>query len=113
MNERIKQLRKTLKLSGAKFGEKIGLKQSAVSLIENGRNNATDQTITSICREFNVNERWLRTGEGEMFNALDDIPIDNLLNDLDPLELSILKAYVSLDKDVRKKAIEHFKKHLL
>ena len=67
MNKRVKELRKALGLSGEKFGEKIGLKKVAVSQIETGRNNLTEQTILSICREFNVNEKWLRTGEGEIF----------------------------------------------
>lgn len=69
MNNRVKELRKTLKLSGEAFGERIGIKKSALSLIENGKNNVTEQTFKSICREFNVNEEWLRTGEGEMFNT--------------------------------------------
>ena len=49
------------------FGDRIGIKKSAISLIESGRNGVTDQTIRLICREFNVNESWLRTGEGEPF----------------------------------------------
>ncbi len=67
MNERIKQLRKELGLTLEKFGEKIGVTKQTVSRIENGINNVTDQMFKSICREFNVREEWLRTGEGEMF----------------------------------------------
>ena len=66
-NERVKEVRKTLNLTLEKFGKRIGLKKSAVSLIESGRNSLTDANIKSICREFNVNETWLRTGEGDMF----------------------------------------------
>lgn len=112
MNERIKLLRKTLGLSGEKFGEKLGIKRSAVSDIERGRNNVSNQNIKSICREYNVNEDWLRTGNGEMFNTLDTISLDDLASDLEPLELDILKAYFTLDKDIRLKAIEHFKNSL-
>lgn len=112
MNERIKQLRKALGLSGEKFGGAIGLTRMAISNLERGKYNLTEQSIKSICREFNVNEQWLRTGEGEMFNQLQDIPLDSLLSDLDPLEVSILKAYFSLDKDIRRKALEHFKSQL-
>ena len=72
MNERIKELRKTLCLTLEKFGERVGVKKSALSLVENGKNNVSDQLFFSICREFNVNEDWLRTGEGEMFNQSDD-----------------------------------------
>ena len=67
MNERIRELRKELGLSGEKFGAKIGLKKVAISQLETGRSNPTDQTIMSICREFNVSEEWLRNGTGDMF----------------------------------------------
>lgn len=111
MNERVKQLRKALGLSGEKFGEKIGLTRMAISNIENNRYNLTEQTIKSICREFNVNENWLRFGEGNMFTAIDEISIDELVsnNSVDDLEAEIIKTYFSLDKDVRKSALEQFK----
>ena len=67
MNERIRQLRKELGLTLEKFGEKIGVSRSAMGNIENGVRGVTDQMFKSICREFNVREEWLRTGEGEMF----------------------------------------------
>lgn len=69
MNERIKKLRKALDLTQQEFGKRIGMKQNSIALIEGGRN-TSDQTIFAICREFNVNEAWLRTGEGEMFVQL-------------------------------------------
>ena len=67
MNERIKQLRKELGLTLDKFGEKIGVGKTAISKIENGDRSVTDQMFKSICREFNVREEWLRTGELPMF----------------------------------------------
>lgn len=66
MNERIKKLRKELNLTQREFAAKIGMKQNSIAIIESGRN-TSDQTIMAICREFNVSEEWLRTGEGEMF----------------------------------------------
>jgi len=71
MNERIKNLRKALSLTGAEFGERIGITKSSVSTIESGRSNPSEQTIRSICREFGANEVWLRTGEGDPFLATD------------------------------------------
>ena len=68
--KRIRDLRKSLGMTLDNFGERIGLKKSAVSLIENDKNSVTDQVVKSICREFNVNEEWLRTGQGEMFKQL-------------------------------------------
>ena len=74
LNERIKELRKALGLTLDKFGEQVGVKRSAIGNIENGVRGVTEQMFKSICREFNVNESWLRTGEGEMFvqRTLDD-----------------------------------------
>ena len=69
MNNRIKKVRKMLDLTQQAFAEKIGLKQNSIALIESGKRNTSDQVILSICREFNVNEEWLRNGTGEMFRA--------------------------------------------
>ena len=71
IGERIKELRKSvLKMTQDEFSERIGLKRSGLSLVEIGRNNPSDQTIRSICREFGVSEQWLRYGEGEMMIRL-------------------------------------------
>lgn len=67
MNERLKHIRKALKLSQSEFGEVIGIQKSAVSKLERGETSLTNANIKTICREFDVNENWLRTGEGEMF----------------------------------------------
>lgn len=71
MNERIKEIRKYHNLTLEKFGERLGVGKTAISRLENGVNNVTDQMIKSICREFAVNEHWLRTGEGDMQTDLD------------------------------------------
>ncbi len=67
MKDRIKKIRKELDLTQQKFADRIGVKRNTVGQWECGINPLTDQTISSICREFNVNENWLRTGKGEMF----------------------------------------------
>lgn len=70
MKDRIKLLRKTLGLTQQEFANKIGIKRNSYASYEIGRNTPMDAIILSICREFNVNEEWLRTGEGEMFEEL-------------------------------------------
>lgn len=70
MNERIKELRKALDMSMESFGASLGVTRSAISRIESGVVNVTNQMITAICREYNVSEEWLKTGNGEMFNEL-------------------------------------------
>ncbi len=69
--ERVKEVRSALGLTSEKFGEKLGVGKTAISGIETGRRNLTDQMAKAICREFNVNECWLRDGSGEMFFELD------------------------------------------
>lgn len=67
MNERIKKLRKELDLTQQEFAERIGVKRNTVATYEMGRSEPSDAGITLICREFKVNEEWLRAGSGEMF----------------------------------------------
>ena len=67
MKNRIKQIRKHYNINQEDFGKRIGAKQSTVTAYECGNRVPMDVTITSICREFGVNEEWLRTGKGEMF----------------------------------------------
>lgn len=73
MNERIKELRKALNLTQAEFGARIGVKANTITNYETGTRSPSDAVILSICREFNVNQYWLETGNGEMFNAVDDV----------------------------------------
>lgn len=72
MNERIRELRKYLGITLEKLGEHLGVGKSTLSQIENGKSGITEQMIKSICREFNVNEEWLRTGNGNMFKPIID-----------------------------------------
>ena len=72
MNERIRLLRKELGLNQSDFGNKIGVKQGTVAGYESGARTPLDAVVSSICREFDVNEEWLRTGEGEMFERMTD-----------------------------------------
>lgn len=67
MNERIKEIRKRLGLTQQEFADVLKITRSAVCKMESGENAPSAQTLSIICREFDVNENWLRTGEGEMF----------------------------------------------
>lgn len=72
MHERIKELRKQLKINQSEFGSRIGISRDTIANIEGNRIEIKDIYVLSICKEFNVNEDWLRTGEGEMFNQSDE-----------------------------------------
>lgn len=71
MKDRIKSIRKALKLTQQEFADRIGIKRNTVGLYEIGQSGISDTVIKAICREFDVNEEWLRTGEGKMFRDLD------------------------------------------
>ena len=102
MNERIKKVRKALDLTQKEFAERIGMKQNSIALIESGRN-TSDQTIFAICREFNVNEEWLRTGIGEMFKAQPGSALDALAEEygLSNAAYVMVEKFVKLKPDIQ------------
>ena len=113
---RIKSLRKeVLKLTQAKFGEKIGLKSTAIGQMESGDRNVTDRTILLICNKFNVNEEWLREGKGEMFIEPDTFSLDEYLKQrkVSDIEADIVKAYFDIPFEERQHLIDAFKTSLM
>ena len=86
-----------------KFGEKLGIKKSALSLIENEKNNLTEQMAKSICREFRVNYFWLTEEKGEPFIDIPDTALDDLADDydLDNIDKKIIQKYLELSADQR------------
>lgn len=68
MHSRIHDIRKSLGLSQSDFGARIGLSRDSIANIEGNRTEIKDVVIKLICREFNIDEEWLRTGEGEMYS---------------------------------------------
>lgn len=100
--ERVRETRKTLNLTLDKFGERIGIKKSALSSIENGKSNLTEQNIKAICREFNVDYIWLTTGEGEMFVDSDDDfieKIDRIMAGENDARKNMIKTLVNASDD--------------
>lgn len=99
--ERVREVRKNLSLTLDKFGERIGIKKSALSSIENGKSNLTDANTRAICREFNVDYIWLTTGEGNnMFIDSDDDfleRIDRIMSSEDDVRKNIFKFMLELN----------------
>jgi transcriptional regulator with XRE-family HTH domain len=70
INERVKELRKALKLTQDQFAEELNITRSSLSVIEIGKTAVTERNIKEICNKFNVNQDWIRYGEGEMFREM-------------------------------------------
>lgn len=102
--ERVKEIRKALGLTLEKFGEKVGVGKTAISNIEKGNRNLTEQMTKSICREYNVDYMWLTTGEGEMFVENDDDfmeRIDRIMAGENETRKNIFKALLyAFDEDI-------------
>lgn len=104
MHKRIKQIREHFKLTQEEFGKRIGSARNTIANYENGNRNPSNSVVLSICREFRVNEVWLRTGEGEMFLPLSDSrSLDALAkaNHATEADYQLIRNYLSLDSSVR------------
>ena len=104
MNERLKEIRKELRLTQKEFAKKLGITDSGISRLEKGQNQLTDQMIRSICREFNVNYSWLVSGTGDMFDEVPQTSIDELCTQygLDEFDRVLILEYLKMSADARK-----------
>ena len=111
MKTRIREVRKTLNLTQEQFSSKIGVKRSAISQIEQGFNQISEQMIKTICLAYNVNEDWLRTGEGNMFVETKESFLESVSKqfNLEDLDIKILESYVNLSPDKRKVIKDYLK----
>lgn len=116
MKERLKKLRKMLGLTQREFGERIGVKPNTIATYEIGRNEPIDAVVSLICREFNVNEVWLRTGKEPMFAEIsEDEELTQIFSAIavsdDALIKRIIRAYWKLsdnEKEIVRKLIDGF-----
>lgn len=104
MKERIRQLRRHLDLTQQQFADALGIKRNTIANYESGRNAPVDSVLSLICKEFNVNEDWLRNGTGEMFLPESQDEIDQLTKryNLEPAIQIFIKKLVSLPPEQRK-----------
>lgn len=118
--ERVNAVRRTKEMTMEQFGERIGIQKSAISKIEKDKVNLSDQTVKSICREFGVNEVWLRTGEGgdkNMFTKVSDddrfsLNLGKLSKSENEIARNMLNAIAEADPE-KLKIIEDFMKACL
>lgn len=103
IKDRIKQVRQNAGLTQSQFAERLNISRNYIGLIEIGDRIPSDRTIADICREFNVSEVWLRTGEGEMFVDLgEDAELTQVLAEIqvsdDDTIKDVLVAYWELEE---------------
>lgn len=105
MKDRIKELRKSLGITQQDFANKLGLKRNTIATYEIGKATPSDRVVSDLCNKYNVNEEWLRTGEGEMFVSLNrtqqiaQLTTDLFKGEKDSFKERLLLALAKLDED--------------
>lgn len=105
MNERIKEIRKKEGLSQQKFADKLGIARGNIAAYEVGKNAPSDAVVSLICSKFNVNEEWLRSGNGEMrkYSDSDDyVEIVAIIDEKDPKARQAIIDYYHLNDSDKK-----------
>lgn len=104
MNERIRKIRLQNNLNQTDFAKRISVSRSAVCKMESGENSPSEQTISLICKEFNVNEDWLRTGLGETYiEVSNDMQIESMFKNIqqsgtNTFKYRLISALAKLDE---------------
>lgn len=112
IGKRIKELRLALHLNQTDFAKPLGLTYSAIAGYENELRNVSEPSIIAICREYRVNEEWLRSGQGEMFVQTPNSCFEYLAREynLDAMDIALIREYVSMDAQYRSVIKEKMKK---
>jgi transcriptional regulator with XRE-family HTH domain len=102
MNTRIKQIREKENLTQEEFGERIGSARNTIANYETGNRKPSNAVILSICREFGINEEWLRTGSGEMKKEIPNkfsFYLGQIEGGNDEFIKDLIEVYMELDTD--------------
>lgn len=107
MKDRIRKIRRDLDLTQQEFADRIGIKRNTIANYETGRNEPIDSVVSLICREFGVNEEWLRDGTGEMFEPDSGDELEALAKkyDLSNADQVLIEKYVNLKPGSREAII--------
>ncbi len=104
VNQRLRQVRKHFNMQQSDFAKRLGLSQAGISWLEQDGNTVSEQIIRLLHLDFHVSEKWLRTGDGPMFSAEDDSPLEKLCREyaVSDCERKILELYFSFEPKRRK-----------
>lgn len=118
MNERIKELRKTIGITQQELADKLGLKRNTIATYEIGKAIPSDRVISDLCNKYSVNEEWLRSGNGEMFKQSSDevghyvedlLEYDGVGNPFYDIIIEMMKKYQEMDEKSKLVIREYFK----
>lgn len=111
IGDRLKEIRKTLGLTQAEFGEKMGLKPTAIGQMESGARNITDRTYILLQEKYNVNIEYLQGLSGEMFVSPTTFSLDEYAKskELKEMEINLIRGFMELDPNVRNALYDMFK----
>lgn len=99
MRNRLKEVRKALNLTQEEFGKQLGVRKSTISNLESGRFGLTDTMLKLVCRQYQVNEEWIRTGQGDMFFDADvDYLYGRFMNSTNAFQQSLVKTVLELNE---------------
>ena len=118
MNERMKELRKTIGITQQELADKLGLKRNTIATYEIGKAIPSDRVISDLCNKYSVNEEWLRSGNGEMFKQPSDevghyvedlLEYDGVGNPFYDIIIEMMKKYQEMDEKSKLVIREYFK----
>lgn len=103
VKDRIRKIRRELDLTQQEFADRLGIKRGTIANYELGRNEPVDSVVSLICREFGVNEEWLRNGTGDMFNQNSEDELRALTEkyNLSAADRTLIEKYIGLKADTR------------
>ena len=110
IKDRIKEIRSKFNLTQQEFAERLGIKRNTIATYETGKSNPSDSAVVLICKEFNVNENWFRTGEGEMFNPESTDMLDQLAAEygLSDIASAMVKCFINLKPEIQNEMFSFF-----
>lgn len=110
IGDRIKKLRRDLNMTQTEFANRIGSMQNTITRYETNNRNPSASVIALICKEFDVREEWLRTGEGEMFKPKPSDVLDQLAYKykLFNFDYVMIEKFLAMPPDLRRAIYDHF-----
>lgn len=115
IKDRLKEIRSNYNLTQQEFADRLGIKRNTIATYETGKSNPSDSAIVLICREFNVNEEWLRTGIGKKYKEFSGNIINQLAAEysLSDIATAMIRCFIDLKPEVQNEMFNFFKKVVL